>query len=627
MVHLFYITCRGFQRMGYMKLKFIDRQLGNVSFALTSFVMIAVLLLFSLNALICLRHTYNRELEIAHDNSEYSLISAKQILEYRMNLITQLADGAAGLSGMITDDPRSPFELLHHLHTICPDIMASCMMFRENYYPSEGREYSPQVYIDLNTGETVEYDAVDYGFTYLQADDNWIHSSAGAKYWSKAYRHRFREGGYLFCYSVPFYDAQGEFVGILCAQVDIDLLDEIMEAVKPDVESGYLILDMEGNILCCSRMELEMKLPIDEYAARQSDSGFVKLAGEMMDGGSGMIILKSLRSFVYYAPLDMAGFSISFSYPEESVLSHPRSLVKTLLLICCVVFVFLSVLLFLGMMRIISPFSKRFRSVTRKQAELDRDLTISAEIQKYMLPSVFPAFPDRDDLDVYAVLKPARLVGGDLYDFFIRDERLFFCLGDVSGKGVAASLFMSMVRSMFHSISIYDSNPGSIVSEMNKEMCINNRHSMFCTCFIGVLNLQTGELQYCNAGHNPPMLLGSDSAAQAVGGSEDIPVGMYDDEEYETHAFAMAAGDMLFLYTDGVTEAENASHDMLGEEKLVRILENRHSDTAQDIVEEVLAAVGKFTDGAEQSDDITMLAVRYKSSESIDITQVSLGET
>jgi sigma-B regulation protein RsbU (phosphoserine phosphatase) len=234
-----------------------------------------------------------------------------------------------------------------------------------------------------------------------------------------------------------------------------------------------------------------------------------------------------------------------------------------------------------------------------------------------MLPKTFPPYPERDDIDIYGQVTPAKAVGGDLFDFYIHDEKLFFCIGDVSGKGIPASMFMAVARSLFRNVSAHVSEPHIIAKALNDSMSEGNEMSMFVTMFIGVLDLQTGLLRYCNAGHDAPLLIG-----QGVGVlpcESNLPIGLMD-WEFVPQETTIASGTTIFLYTDGLNEAENSQHQQFGEEQILQLAEEqlvKGECQPMPLIQRMSAAVHFFAGAAEQSDDLTMLAIQYKREASV----------
>jgi sigma-B regulation protein RsbU (phosphoserine phosphatase) len=228
-----------------------------------------------------------------------------------------------------------------------------------------------------------------------------------------------------------------------------------------------------------------------------------------------------------------------------------------------------------------------------------------------MLPKGFPPFSDRLDINIYGKVTPAKEVGGDLYDFCVRQEKLFFCIGDVSGKGVPASLVMAMTRSLFRGAVAHEERADAIMCEMNKALTEQNSQNMFLTLFLGVLDLPTGKLDYCNAGHNAPILVtqGSQPSLAVVA---NLPMGIVADFPYQAQSVQLSRGDLLFLYTDGLTEAENTEHDQFGEQRMTEVLASLTDSRPRHVADTMQAAVEAFVGDAEQSDDLTMLAIRYQ---------------
>ena len=268
---------------------------------------------------------------------------------------------------------------------------------------------------------------------------------------------------------------------------------------------------------------------------------------------------------------------------------------------------------FENMQHSLSDYVEQLQATTAQKASIESELKIAHDIQMSMLPKTFPPFPERQDIDVFGKLTPARAVGGDLFDFYIRDEKLLFCIGDVSGKGVPASLLMAVTRSLFRNISSYTSEPNQIVIALNSVMAEDNETSMFVTLFVGVLDLASHELRYCNAGHDAPLLIGHD--VRPLPCDANLPVGVMSGWEFTQQTTTIAPGTIIFLFTDGLNEAENADHDQFGDN---RILSVAHAIAAEgccrpdEVINRMGAYVHNFVADAEQSDDLTMLAIKVK---------------
>ena len=252
----------------------------------------------------------------------------------------------------------------------------------------------------------------------------------------------------------------------------------------------------------------------------------------------------------------------------------------------------------------------QLEQVTTEKERIESELRIARNIQLSIVPN---DFPKRQEIDLYASMTPAKAVGGDLYDFFVRDNQLFFCIGDVSGKGVPAALFMMMTQSLFRAYSSEENRPDRIVSQMNKNLSDNNKSHMFVTLFVGVLDLPSGLLRYCNAGHELPVLIGKE--VSILPSIRIFPVGFFTDTTYQTQEVILKPQTSIFLYTDGLNEAMNADEKMFGRKRILD--EVNHAIQAglpspNALIEQLEQSVHQFVGDTEQSDDLTMLAINYK---------------
>lgn len=266
---------------------------------------------------------------------------------------------------------------------------------------------------------------------------------------------------------------------------------------------------------------------------------------------------------------------------------------------------------FVSMQSELTKYIEDLRATTEKKANMERDLLIAAKIQQGMLLKVFPAFPDRGDIDIYGMQRAAKEVGGDIFDFLMRDDRLYFLIGDVSGKGVPASLFMTVVGHLFRNVARYSTSASIIVEAINNGLAEGNDEDMFCTLFCGVLDMQTGKVEYCNAGHNVPIWI-HDGKTNFMTPEVNLPAGVLGEFEYKSEEMQLSEGDALFLYTDGVTEAENKDKALFGDNSTLAMVDLLKDMSMKDLSDGVYDAVKQFVDGYEQSDDLTMLCLRWK---------------
>ena len=424
-------------------------------------------------------------------------------------------------------------------------------------------------------------------------------------YWSEPY---FDEGGgniLMVTYSLPVKDADGRIAAVLTADISLDWLTEMVGSVHVYPTAFSMVISRAGQFMVCPAETLVMKSSVHEFAGQMEDSAAIaQLNNAMLSGQSGSMEIRSqgLVHHVFFAPVSRTGWSLSIVIPDEEIFGKLKSVGKRVMLLQI-----LGILMIILILRSVARNQLKYKALNERKEKMQSELQIAHNIQMSMIPKIFPAFPERKDLDMSAMLVPAKEVGGDLYDFFIRDEHLFFCVGDVSGKGVPASLVMAVTRSLFRSLSNREKSPATIVTQMNDSMSDMNESNMFVTLFIGVLDMKTGHLDYCNAGHNAPVLFTDHISMLEV--EPNLPLGIIQDFQYKEQSVQLKNDDALFLYTDGVTEAENIHHELFGEERMEAVLHTRRS--AQEHLEAMRNAIASFVGEAPQSDDITLLFIHY----------------
>ena len=240
------------------------------------------------------------------------------------------------------------------------------------------------------------------------------------------------------------------------------------------------------------------------------------------------------------------------------------------------------------------------------------DLAVASEIQQAILPRIFPPFPENaHQLDIAASMNAAKDVGGDFYDFFrIDEDHIGFVIADVSGKGVPAAIFMAVSRTLIRATGIRGVSPAECINYSNTLLEKESVNNMFVTVFYGIYNIKTGEVKYTNAGHNPPYVLKANGSLEKLPVSGNMAIGIFDDFEYTETTCQLAQGDTLLLYTDGVTEAINPQEEEFTETRLEQTLKKVAGQTCQQVIDTIKADVKTFANGAEQSDDITLLAIK-----------------
>jgi len=255
--------------------------------------------------------------------------------------------------------------------------------------------------------------------------------------------------------------------------------------------------------------------------------------------------------------------------------------------------------------------TKAYGIIKSQKDRMEEELNIGRDIQMSMLPLEFPAFPDRTEFSVQALLKPAREVGGDFYDFFfINQDEICLVVGDVSGKGVPAALFMAVTKTMIKTRAMDDPSPASIVTRVNDEMSADNPSSMFVTLFVAICNVRAGVCRYTNAGHNPPYIKRNSGELECLDQRHGPIIGAIEGLAYKESQASLSQSDQLLIFTDGVTEAMDTEGSLYSENRLEELLNSSRFNTAETLVSDTLISVETFATGTEQADDITILAFR-----------------
>ncbi len=262
--------------------------------------------------------------------------------------------------------------------------------------------------------------------------------------------------------------------------------------------------------------------------------------------------------------------------------------------------------------------TKDIKTITHERTRINSELSIAKSIQASSLPNVFPPFPDKTEFDIYASMEAAKEVGGDFYDFyFINDTKFMFLIADVSGKGIPAALFMMTVKTLVNNLSQTNDNPKILIESINKKICETNKEGFFVTMLAGIADISTGKLDIINCGHNLPLIKRQNGTYEYLELDSNVPLGIFEDAEFEIYNTVLNPGEIIYTYTDGVTEATNGKEEMYGEEKLHECLNNIEETEPNVIEEKVKSSIQEYTDSALQSDDITMLIFKYNGTENM----------
>ena len=506
--------------------------------------------------------------------------------------------------------PDSMYSVICRLLNNNPDILGCGIVFKPNYYQSKGYWYEPYgARRENGVIETTQLGGENHDYT--KSEFYAVPMQTGQPQWSEPYLDSDGARAMLTTYSIPIHDSNGEIVGIMGVDVSLDWMNEYLNSQRIYPSSFNIVVSRKGQLMVAPVESLSMRYTVQEIASVLEDTTYKVINDAMMAGESGqssVIDNEGEKNYVFYGPIEgNTGWSMAVVALDKEIYSNLRHIAFVLFILMLVGLVLIGIIL--------NRSAKSFQRLQKVSAEKERigsELRIASGIQRGMLPRVFPPYPDRNDIDVFAFLDSAKEVGGDLFDFYIREEKLFFCIGDVSGKGVPASLVMAVTRSLFRTISAHQDNVGLIVKDMNNVMGELNEDNMFVTLFIGKLDLATGLLQYCNAGHCAPLLVGQGVEKMVV--NPNIPLALMTGWVFEEQEIQLKPKTTVFLYTDGLIEAEDVSKRLFGEERMIEEVQkalDKGNNRAEQLIQSMDAAVKLFVGGAQQSDDLTMLAVKY----------------
>ena len=512
------------------------------------------------------------------------------------------------------DHPEEMFAHVERIVNLSDNITCCYLLFEPYYYPSKGRLFIPCARRDA--AGSVRVSQIDSTYqSYFT--DIWFQEQIkkDRQDWTKPYfESRLFAGDdkprLLKTFTVPIHNREGRPVALLCSDLSLESMQQgvlkEMERAHQQYEEGCsqhsynFSFSYNGTYINHPDVQRIVNRNFVEDVKATPDTRDDQVLESMMNNqeGSAMINIDGVPSWIYYQNIKQRKLISVIVVPEEVIFHNGRRLNAIILAVMLAGLVAIYFICRRQIKGIADP-------VAMQKANLEHELKIANGIQMAMLPKTLNSHSGA--IDLYAALTPARDVGGDFYDFFLRDNRLFFCIGDVSGKGVPAALMMAVVRAMFRSETHRADSAAAIVDTMNRSICEESTAGYFVTMFVGILDLQSGRLDYCNAGHEPPLISG-----QLLNVKRNLPVGALSDWIYEGEQTQLKPGDMLFLYTDGLSEAKNSAGELFGRKHVQRLAIEHSNDTAQQQVEMMEAEVHHHAGEAEQNDDITMLAIKWQ---------------
>ena len=540
-----------------------------------------------------------------------------------------------------------------------PEIYGATIAFEPYAYSRNSLYFAPYFY--KGKGK-IEFKYIPYEYFYW--DWYQIPKELNRPAWTEPYYDVGAGNIIMSTYSVPFYKTvlgERKLMGVVTADISLSWLQEIVASIKI-AQTGYgFLVSKNGTVVTHPNEHLIMNETIFSIAEARGDARLREIGREMIKGKYGFVpfssILTGKKCWMVYAPLSSSGWSLGVLFPQDELMEDITRLNRTVLFLGLAGFLFLLVVIVLIAESITRPlrtlagatkdiatgnldiqlpliksrdevgklaesfnymrtslkeYIKELTETTAAKERIESELNIAHDIQMGILHKVFPPFPDRSEFDLYATLEPAREVGGDLYDFFFMDnDHLCFTVGDVSGKGVPASLFMAITMTLIKTKATRGLTPEKVLSRVNEDLSLDNPSLMFVTVFLGILNVRTGEMVYCNGGHNPPYIVHNNGDIKPLETTNGMALGVVEDFSYKSKKIVLQKGDTIFLYTDGVTEAMNEKEELFSEERLKKEINVLKDKPIQEVVAGIMQKTKAFSQGVPQSDDITMMILRY----------------
>ena len=537
-----------------------------------------------------------------------------------------------------------------------PDFYNCSIAFEPYYFKDKGLYFSAYSKHNGDSIRTIQGGSENY--QYFFADWYLMPTLLGHACWTEPYMDydaptNTSEMVTSYCQAIKASD--GSFIGVINTSLSLNWLSQTISAVKPYPNSYSIMIGRGGTYFVHPDSTKITRQTIFTQTLENPDTAMVSLGHAMQRGEEGVreMHINGEHCYVFYKPLGKTGCSMAIVCPESDIFGGFDRLRRTVMAIVCVglmlmLYFFIRIITrelsplrrlareaetiasgqfdtqlpnfertdeigqlsqsFGNMQQSLVRYIEELKDTTAQKASIESELNVANSIQMSMLPNVFP---DREGLDMYASMTPAKEVGGDLYGYLLKDDNLYFCLGDVSGKGVPASLFMAQVTRLFRTLANQQLSPSDICTHMNDALSGDeNPTNMFVTLFVGMVDLTSGHLSFCNAGHNPPVIGGGEHHGDFLEMKPNFPIGVLPGLEFEGEEIESIKGRALFIYTDGLNEAENREHEQFGDERLLDILRNTHFDSARQVIETLAAEVEKHRDGADPNDDLTMMCLR-----------------
>ncbi len=575
------------------------------------------------------------------------------------NILEDVKLSADNLEWLVYRNLEHPEQMMDYSRSTVqgtPGLNGCSISFEPNYYKGHYYYSAYSGYLDKDSIQTIQEGGSDYEYFYL----SWyqLPKLLNQPCWTEPYNDWEQDDDsdmqtqMLVSYCKPLNDSEGNFIGSISLDISLKWLSETLASVQPYPHSYVILISRGGTFLVHPDPEKLFYQTIYTGTLGNKNTALEDLGDSMLNMEKGMRALRmdGKRSYVFYTPLKETGWSMGIVCPERDIFSSFNRLQWLivgfgLLSLALMFFVCFRVIRktlnplsnlaaqarniadghfdsvlpedprqdeigtlsrsFSNMQTSLVSYIDELQRTTAKRERIESELQVARNIQRGMIPREFPS---RAGVDLYGEMVPAKEVGGDLYDFFLQDGKLYFCIGDVSGKGIPASLLMAMTRTVFR-VAVQKEPPVTeIARELNESLSADNDQLMFVTMFIGVVDLGTGQMDFCNCGHNPPAILRDQAVFVEV--EPNVPLGITPGFKFTGQHVDDVRGIPILLYTDGLNEAENEAHEAFGNDRLLEVMGSAPFHDSEELVTRLGAAVKAHVGGAEPSDDLTMLCIQ-----------------
>ena len=648
-----------------MKLPNIFKRKRSIARRLTWRVILTVTLVFAIIStfIFGIIWVVGSALLVAFTNKDMDVANEK-ISNVFTNIEVAVANNKAVVEENIGDGAKL-YDAQKHLLSLNPNILGAAVAYNPDSKRMRGRKSAAFAYRDGRDSASISTKQLNNKkYNYLNKEWFIKAREEGEGSWSEPYLDAGGSNIPTITYSLPLVDKNNEVYAIMTADVGMGWINDL--ALKTDdtlwdiIEDGTQVTSFmataQGTIIAHSDSTMVLS-NLEDYLKKLTKPGDSDLYGRIQQKNSSIKMFfdkQDRMQIILFKHMKSTGWMMGLIVPAADIIEPANYFIITFGVIMLIGIIIVGLVCSMTIRRVTKPLRQfadsadeiskgnfaaelpkiktkdemfrlrnsfetmqlslvrqieETRAVNAEKGRMEGELQTARSIQMSMLPKTFPPYPDRDDIDIFGQLTPAKEVGGDLFDFYIRDEKLFFCIGDVSGKGVPASLVMAVTRSLFRTVSARESQPARIMTTINESIAEDNDSDMFITLFIGALDLPTGRLRYCNAGHNAPLLIGTMNTG-TLPCDPNVPVGIEPKWRFSAQESVIDPQTVIFLYTDGLTEAENIFYDQFQEERIIETIRlSEHKP--QQLIQSMTEAVHQFTDQAEQNDDQTMLAIQY----------------